>query len=152
PAVRDSAIRALANINPDPNLAVPALGELLHSTDTAIRRSAATGLSELMKKISQIVSGKGRNVSGGVEAAPGDVFNMARLLIPRVAVGFADADAVVRLQSTEALYHASVALGELVPEPQKSLPYRTADRPLTTEERMELDALRSENERRRREL
>ncbi|HEV3205052.1 MAG TPA: HEAT repeat domain-containing protein, partial [Gemmataceae bacterium] len=119
PAVRDSAIRALANINPDPNLAVPALGELLRSTDVSIRRSAATGLNELMKKISQIVAGKSRNVGGGVEASPNDVFNMARLLIPRVAVGFADTDSVVRLQSTEALYHGAVALGELVPEPQK---------------------------------
>jgi HEAT repeat protein len=142
PRVEVSAARALGQINPDPKVAVPALATLLKSGTVEARRAACAGLGNLVKNMTPIVAGKAKGVSA-VAISPDELVTMAAAVAPSVAVGLEDADAEVRRLSAEGLLQASAALSDLIGQPKIFRPF-SQDRPLTPDERAELEALRRE--------
>ncbi len=141
PRVEAAAARALGNINPEPKVAVPALAELLKSPNVELRRVAAAGLDNLVKTLTQIVSGKGRGTQQR-GASKGELVNMAVAVAPVAAEGLKDVDPEVRRLSAEGLLQTAAALSEIVEEPKKDLRPFTEERPPTPEERSEIDAFR----------
>lgn len=115
---RVAAARALGQINPDPWLAAPALGELLEERDPAIRRAAAEGLAAMMRLTAQLA--KKSHTTTGVEASPAEVVAAGVSGVNQAARGLDDPDAEVRRLSLEAIRAAANALvepGVLVNDP-----------------------------------
>src|SRR5262245_11102123 len=118
PAVREAAGRALSNIDPAPQVAAPALGNLLTADQVVLRRTGATGLRDLIQKDIQLIPGKGRSVTG-VQSSWGEVLQTAAAVVPKAAEGLADADVEVRKACTEAIQVAAYALYDYLFEPIK---------------------------------
>lgn len=111
-AVRAAAVNALARINPDPDVAVPAFAALLASGDLGQRLSGASGLAELMRTMCQMVTV--RRASTGVEATPNEAVQLGRAVVPLAIRGLRDADPRVRCSSVAALDQAAAVLSHLL--------------------------------------
>lgn len=134
--VREAAARALGKINPDPDVAVPALGRVLAKDDLGQRRAAAAGLGNLVQNVAQIA--KGKSVTG-VEASRPELVKAATAVIPAAARGVDDSDAEVRRLAVEAVQLAAIALGDLVSDPRARLDFPPEDRKWSAEERLDAE-------------
>jgi HEAT repeat protein len=110
--VREAAARALGLINPDPAVAVPALGGLLRAREVSLRIAAADSLVSLIRVESNLAS---RNrLADAVEATRADMVRMGCAVVPLAARGLGDADPRVRRRSMEALGQTADGLQKLV--------------------------------------
>src|SRR5262245_51876006 len=119
PQVRTAAVQALSQVDPEPAVAVPALGNLLKEDDVVLRRAGVAGLGNLIKQIHQLVPVRGKSVTG-VQAKWAEVFRMAATVVPQTAGGLADADAEVRRSCAEAIQAAALALNDYLFDPVQS--------------------------------
>ncbi|MCI0680703.1 MAG: HEAT repeat domain-containing protein [Gemmataceae bacterium] len=135
--VRQHALRALGNINPEPMQAGPLFGMVLKSDPSpGPRRVAADGLSQMVRVVNHLH--RISPITATVTASQAEVLDALHEAIHHGAVGFRDADSLVRQRSVEAFQAAVETLNELVPKP---LPRKAvAGRPLTDKEQEDLAA------------
>jgi HEAT repeat protein len=114
PRVAAAAARALSNINPDPKVATSALLSLFESRDVTLRRAAATGLGNLVRKATASITAKGTSITG-ISASPADVVQVGAAVAPAAGKCLSDPDASVRRLSADALHQTAAALGDLLP-------------------------------------
>lgn len=109
PEIQTAAARALGQINPPVDKAVPSLASLLEAKEVAPRRAAAAGFRNLVNSITTLASGKGMRDGAAIhwEGA-----RACAAVIPKAAAGLGDTDAEVRRESVEALRQAAVFLEE----------------------------------------
>jgi HEAT repeat protein len=141
PRVEAAAARALGNINPEAKVAVPALAQLLKSSNVVLRRAAAASLRNLVKNLTQLVSGKGKGPTPRA-ASRDELVHTAVAVAPVAASGLENSDTDVRRLSAEALLECAAALSEMVQEPEKNLRPFTDGRQPTPDELAEIQALR----------
>jgi HEAT repeat protein len=106
PRVRAEAARALGKMNARPEVAVPALGDLLGSDDPGLRLAAVEGLTNLVTAPQAMT----RSLS--------EVMSVGRAVVPLAGRGLRDGNPEVRRQSAETLYQAAASLARQVPEPR----------------------------------
>lgn len=112
PRVREAAMRALGQINPNPVIAVPALARLMQAQDEPTRRLAAQTLEKMAVAVVELTS-RSRNLSGPRL----NFLDAARLgcaIVPVVGNGLLDRDAAVRHASMGAITVSSAALSKLI--------------------------------------
>jgi HEAT repeat protein len=119
PRIREAAAVTLGQVFPDPDVAVPALGELFASSNVDERRAAASGLANLIRTAADLASRSGSQ-SGlqEPERIRGDVARAVRDVVPVAGRGLTDADLIVRRLSAEAMFQAASALKNQVPQPR----------------------------------
>lgn len=137
--VRQEAIRALGNINPDPQIAVKAIMSVFEN-DAAVgpRRLAADSLGQMIRVIAHLQK-RGRTAVG-VEATREDVVLVSREIFLGAAPGARDADAEVRSLSLAAVQIASQTLADNVPDPYLRRDFPPEGRKLTEGERKDIFA------------
>jgi hypothetical protein len=116
PATRVIAAEALGQLNPKPDVAVPALDELLSADAVALKVVALRSLGNLVHVVSQLTT-RSENAEE-VLATAADVSAMARGVLPVAGRVLADKDARVRRASAAAMQQATSALCRLVAGPQ----------------------------------
>jgi HEAT repeat protein len=133
-AVRIKAAVALGRINPDPQVAVPALKAMLQKGTVAERRAAIDGLLTMIREINKLAK-KGRTQSGVEAKEPGEILEVSTAVTPVAGLGVDDRDVLVRRQSLATLLESAVSLSGQVPIPfdPKDLPPRNV--PLTDYQR-----------------
>jgi HEAT repeat protein len=98
--VRVAAVGALGNIQAEPNMVVPALGELLNKDDEAGRLAAAKALGDLIRNAAQL----GRpGVLGRESQSVARALAAAGAVAPVAAQALGDANRLVRRRAAEAL-------------------------------------------------
>jgi HEAT repeat protein len=111
-SIREATARTLGHIAPDPQAAVPALGDLLRLGNMFERQAAAEGLTGMVQVVTQLAT---RNPTmNGVEASRVDVVAVARPVALVAATGLRDSQPEVRRRSLEAVAQAAEALHQLV--------------------------------------
>jgi HEAT repeat protein len=127
PRVVAAAARALSNINPDPKVATSALLSLFESKDVSLRRAAAAGLGNLVRKATASIPAKGTSITD-IAATPADVVQVGVAVAPAAGKCLSDSDAGVRRLSADALHQTAAALGDLLPS-QEGRPTATLSAP-----------------------
>lgn len=115
PRVCQAAIRALGFINPDPDVALPALNDLLGAADASLRLAAAEALVNLVQVVAQLAV-QGTNATG-VQASHCDLINVSQAVVRTAGRGLGDIQPEVRRLSARAVGQSAAALGRLILEP-----------------------------------
>jgi len=137
--VRQHALRALGNINPDAKKAGPLFGEVLKSdAQVGPRRVAADGLAQMVRVVNHLH--RSSPLTTQVTATRAEVFEVLLQCIQHSAAGFQDADSKVRKHAAEALLTGVQLLSELIPEPFARTKLPPIDRPLDDKETRDLAA------------
>jgi HEAT repeat protein len=118
PSVRAAAARALGLINPDPEVAVPALAELLRADDAGQRAAATEGLFLLMRFASEFATNRARAFTG-VEVTPAEGVAVGRAIVPVAGRALRDASPPVRQRAAESLHQAATVVAKLVSDPRQ---------------------------------
>jgi HEAT repeat protein len=143
PSLRQSAVLALGRVNADPQVALPALGALLHAPGVADRRAAAEGQLEWVRAMA-------RSVKDGAGLsrldAPATIARTSCAVLPTACAALEDTDSGVRRLSLAALHEVVAAWADVLStggEPTYSSTGAGADdlRPLTEAVRQRLPAL-----------
>lgn len=144
PAVVESAARALGHINPDPQVAAPALEHLIRTGTLSEKRAAAQALVSLMETFDLIYKGKkGR----GVEESPrDDTVKLCHAVVPIAGLGLKDASLSVRRPSILAIQKVGATLGELISKPKDSSEFPPPGRELSEEEKIFIQDLQQQVE------
>jgi HEAT repeat protein len=132
--VRIAAAEALGKINPEPEPATKALGELLVQGTPGERQAAAEGLAGMMRVLVPLIMNK--SSAPIVEVGRTEAIRTAELVTNAVGPGLKQEDPRVRRSCLEALHLAAVLLGELGDVLPRDLP--PPGRPPTTGERAKL--------------
>jgi len=135
--VRQEAIRALGNMNPDPEIAVKAIISVFDS-DSAIgpKRLAADSLGQLIRVAAHLQK-RGRTAVG-VEATRSDVVIIAREVFLAAGGGLKDADSEVRALTLAAVQIAAQTLSDNIPDPFLRRDFPPEGRKLTEGERKDI--------------
>jgi HEAT repeat protein len=135
--VRQEAIRALGNINPDPQIAMKAIMAVFEN-DPAVgpRRLAADSLGQMIRVIAHLQK-RGRTAVG-VEATREDVVIVSREIFLAAGPGARDADPEVRALSLAAVQIAAQTLGDNIPDPYLRRDFPPEGRKLTEGERKDI--------------
>jgi HEAT repeat protein len=138
PGLCEAAAHTLAQINPDPRVAVEALSGLLHATAPAQRRAAAMALADLARSTAQFAARKSNWVA--TEVTRGEMVKMSCAFVALAGNGLRDDDAQVRRRSVEAIDQAAQALCRLISDFVISgeIEEETGDRQKFAEEQAEL--------------
>jgi len=99
-SVRQFAARALGKINPDPEPATKALGQLLTGGTVMERRAAADGLLGLLQSLIQVTRTKS---SSTADVYPEDLSRADRFVVRTAGLGVPDSDVTVRQICLEAI-------------------------------------------------
>lgn len=146
--VRQEALRALGNINGNPNQVAGVFRRALEKeSEVGPRRLAADGLQQMIKVTTHLQ--KRGQTATGVEATRKDLLDVLQTVAPVAAVGVSDADSEVRMLSLQAVQTAAQALAELleVPEGLGRQNFPPAGRRLSANERARiLDAYKQTEE------
>jgi HEAT repeat protein len=151
PSVQIAAARALGSISVDPEVAAPALGDLLRSPAAELRRAAASALGNMIKGVTQLLPTKGKSPTG-VESTPPEVIQVTVAAVPKVGPGLTDPDPEVRRLSADAILQAALAQAELVRDPPKSQRFPPPGRKPSPDEHDDLVRYRKEVQDERDEL
>jgi HEAT repeat protein len=108
PGTRAAAARALGQIDPDPDVAVPALSSLLGSKEAWLRLAVAEALVSWMRLTLQLATLAPGPISTG--AAHGDVVKVGSAVVPLAGRALADRQAKVRREGARALALAAETL------------------------------------------
>jgi hypothetical protein len=114
PAVRVSAVKALCQVNPDPDQAGRVLQTVLAVEEDTVRRGAAEALRLYLHAMTEEYRGYPRSES--VEVTPQRLVLACRAVLPRTGKGLADRDQAVRLSCLRAIREGAEALRVLVPD------------------------------------
>ena len=124
---RLEALRALGNINADPEVVVPLFRNVIDEGDPKSRLVAAQALGQMIRVIKKLrehslLSQK----TTSVEATAQEVIHTAELIIPVCRLGLKDANPLVRAACLDAVSGAAQGLLDLIPDPipLKKLPPR----------------------------
>jgi HEAT repeat protein len=113
--VREAAVKALGQMNPDPDAAVPVLARMLREPNATSHRLAAQGLANMVQSAAQTV----RQPNGiVVETSHAEVIEVCRAVIPAVSAGISDSDPEVRCCCLEGLHQVGLAAARLIGEPR----------------------------------
>jgi HEAT repeat protein len=110
--VRQEALRALGNIFPRPQDAVPVFQKALMTEAVGPKRVAAGGLGQLVRVVGYL--GKPGRPATEVKADPGDVLVTAAAVLGGNGAGLMDSDAQVRVQCLQNIQEAAQALADLI--------------------------------------
>lgn len=132
-AVVGSAAKALGRVNPDPDVATPALQSLLQTGTLPEKRAAAEGLVSLIQGIDLLSKGKGGR---GVEAPREDTLKLSQGVVHVAARSLGDDNVAVRRQSALAIQKVGATLGELVSIPKQASELPPVGRELSEEEKI----------------
>lgn len=119
--VLEAAARALGAINPDPEVAVPALSMLLNHNAVSTRAAAADALVMLVRNAtanSSRTSERGAIGTVGVEVTFAEAVAAARLATPAAARAVADANPIVRRLGAQAMGSTAGTVTRFVPDPR----------------------------------
>jgi HEAT repeat protein len=134
-AVRQEGLRALGNINADPDKVVPVFAATLEKDTQGPRRLAAEGLGQMIRVANHLRT-QGKDLQ--VESAPGAVIVIAQKVLEAIPPGLRDPDSLVRLASIGTVQEASRTLSEVVPKSERRDRFPPAGRELTPQERNEI--------------
>jgi HEAT repeat protein len=137
PEVQQEALRALGNINPLPRDAFDALKGALRHDRLAARRQAAAALGQLVRVVG-FLQKRGRTAAG-IESERKDVIEVSLAASAGASYGLADPDPQVRKLCLEAIDEAARATADMIPDPHPRRDFPPEGRPLTDEERKELE-------------
>ncbi len=122
---RHEALRALGNINADPDEVVPLYRNVMDRGDAKARLVTGQAMGQMMRVVRKLrerslINQKATNV----EATSQDVIHTAALIVPVCRMGLKDADRLVRSASLEAISEAAQGLLDMIldPFPMKDLP------------------------------
>jgi HEAT repeat protein len=115
PRLREAAARALAKIDADPALAVPALAGLLGAEDPRLRVAAAEGLSDLIKTAADLAANT--HSASGVTINRRQLVETGTAVVPAAALGLGDPAALVRRSCLEVIGRTALALNRLLLDP-----------------------------------
>jgi HEAT repeat protein len=119
PVVRETAARALGQIFPNPEVAVPSLRQLLQPPHTvAERQAAAFGLQSLIRVVTLLATGSSIETRTKTEVGIKDVITTSTAVVPVACLGLEDPDPEVRRLSAEAIEQAAAALSSYAPHPR----------------------------------
>jgi HEAT repeat protein len=127
PAVRVTAARALGLVNPDPEVAVPALAELLRAPTAAERAAAAEAFYNLVYTASWNATRPTGAGGQGVVVLPAEVVAVGKAVIPEASRALGDPSPLVRRSAADALNQSAQAITKLVPEPRAGDEFLPAD-------------------------
>jgi HEAT repeat protein len=144
PGVAESAARALGRINPDPQLAAPALQGLLKTGSASERRAAADALVSLIQVVELLSKDKGGR---GVRASSQDILSNSQTVVNAAGAGLKDADPVVRRLCALAVQRAGASLVELISTPRSASALPPAGRKLSDIEKKEIQDYQAEIQR-----
>ena len=144
PAVAESAARALGRINPNPQLAAPALQGLLKTGSVSEKRAAADALVSLIQVVELLSKDKGGR---GVRASSQDILGNSQRVVTAAGTGLKDADPVVRRSSALAMQRAGASLVELISTPRSASTLPPAGRKLSDIEKKEIQDYQAEIQR-----
>jgi HEAT repeat protein len=114
PSARQAAARALGQIYPDLQLAVPALADLLRSDNPADRVAALDGLLGLIQTAALNQTKSSKTI--GPETTPADVAAVGRAVVPVAASAVVDPDVQVRRLAAETVEECAASLERLTPD------------------------------------
>ncbi len=135
-AVQQEALRALGNINAVPKEIYPVLVDALKNDKLGARRQAAAALSQMVRVVA-FLKKRGRTPSG-IETGPTDDVEVADAAAAAASFGLEDPDPQVRRLSLEAIDEAAKVAVDRIPEPRLKKDFPPEGRPLTEEERKEI--------------
>jgi HEAT repeat protein len=121
PSVRQAAARALGQIYPDPQVAVPALAGLLRSGNPADRVAALDGLLALLRTVTQNQTKSGNTLQPDI--MPADVVGVGRLIVPVATGAIGDPDVRVRRLAAEIVLESAESLERLTPDIRAQEPF-----------------------------
>jgi len=138
PVVREVAARTLGRIDPEPEVAVPALSGMLNAAQANERLAAAEGLVSLMRIVATNAT-RSRSTTE-VEATRADVVRVGCAVIPVVARGLGDGQVEVRRRCAETFEQVAQVLGKLASQQRlgTSEPDGTGSEKTVAAERAEL--------------
>jgi HEAT repeat protein len=117
PAVVEAAARALGQINPDPDIAGPALARVLASGRDGERQAAAEALADqiqFINRIKPVVSPLSFTL-GKKEATDEDRIRVAASVVSAASRGLRDNNAIVRRLCAETVQRAAATLEDIIP-------------------------------------
>jgi HEAT repeat protein len=146
PAVLEAATRALGRVNAKPEIAGPALQNILRSGTVNERRTAADALVVMAQGLGRPVKAEGglARTEGGPEAELSlkEIFDMAEGVAISAGIGLKDPDTLVRLLSAQAIQKAGAILVDHIPKPRETSEYSPFARRITDEEKKDIQELR----------
>lgn len=125
PAVVEAAARALGQINPDPDVAGPALAQVLASGRDLEKQAAAAALVDqiqFINRIKPVVNPLSFGTLGKKEATDEDRIRVARSVVQAASQGLRDNNAIVRRLCAEAVQRAAATLEDIIPSAGASEP------------------------------
>lgn len=141
-ALRQAAARALGQINPEPDVAGPALAQALTKGDADLRQAAAeglVGLAEIAAQLSRPAPG-----ATDIEMSIEQAVLVGSIVVPLAAKGVADDDVTVRRRCLDALAGAAKNLADLIPDARPPEGLGDSDRPLSPAEKDQVETYRRE--------
>lgn len=106
--VRTAALGALGQVDPEPDVALPAFRELLAAGDEGQRRAAADGLAAWMRTLAQLAT---RDSSpDAVQVTRAEFVTVGQAVVPLAGGGLTAAQLEIRRRSAETLGHAASTL------------------------------------------
>jgi HEAT repeat protein len=143
--VRQEALRALSNINPDPGRAAEVFREVLQKDSPGPRRLAADGLAQLVRvahHLFKLAKAEPENYGDWRQQLP-ELRTTTRAVILVAPEGLGDGDSQVRSLALEAVQVAALTLADLVESPLPSDFFPPEGRKLSKDE---VDIVNMQNE------
>jgi HEAT repeat protein len=134
--VQQEALRALGNINPLPKDAFNVLKSSLEHDQLGSRRQAASALGQLVRVVG-FLQKRGRTAAG-IESTRPEVIEVAQAAAAGASYGLADKDAQVRRFCLEAIDESARASADMIQDPFQRKEFPPEGRPLSDEERKDL--------------
>ena len=134
PGVVGSAAKALGHVNPDPEVAGPALQVVLQTGSTAEKRAAAEALVSLIQTLVQLAKS---SETKDAETARDDALTLAlcQAVTPVAGRGLKDPDVTVRRQCALAIQKVGATLADLIAKPEPASYFPPAGRELSGEDK-----------------
>jgi HEAT repeat protein len=112
PATRLAAAQVLAEIDPDPDIAIPAFASMLSAKESSERIAAAEDLAAWMRFVANLAARDPRNA--GVGMTRSHLVKVGQAIVPLAGRALNDADPIVRRSGLQTISQAAQALRGVV--------------------------------------